>query len=34
MEGFKQPVHLVTRTSDVNNIVNLTAISNVDAQGN
>jgi malate dehydrogenase (oxaloacetate-decarboxylating)(NADP+) len=34
MEGFAKPVHLVTRTSDVNNIVNLTAISNVDAQGN
>jgi malate dehydrogenase (oxaloacetate-decarboxylating)(NADP+) len=34
MEGFKKPVHFVTRTSDVNNIINLTAISNVDAQGN
>jgi len=32
MEGFNKPVHLVTRSSDVNNIVNLTAISNVDAQ--
>jgi len=34
MEGFNKPVQLVTRSSDVNNIVNLTAISNVDAHKN
>jgi malate dehydrogenase (oxaloacetate-decarboxylating)(NADP+) len=33
MEGFKKPVNIVTRNCDVNNIVNLTAISNVDAHG-
>ena len=33
MEGFNKPVNIVTRTSDINNIINLTAISNVDAQG-
>ena len=34
MEGFEKPVHLVTRMSDVTNVINLTAISTVDAQGN
>ena len=32
MEGFDKPVNIVTRTSDVNNIINLTAISIVDSQ--
>ena len=31
MEGFAKPVQLVTRTSDVRNIINLAAISCVDA---
>ncbi|HRQ28433.1 MAG TPA: NADP-dependent malic enzyme [Saprospiraceae bacterium] len=32
MAGFRKPVHLVTRGSEVSNIVNLAAISAVDAQ--
>lgn len=32
MAGFKKPVHLLTRGSEVSNIVNLAAISAVDAQ--
>lgn len=32
MVGFSQPIHLITRSTPVNNIVNLTGIACVDAQ--